>query len=315
MCLLSRTDRKLTTDIRDYLTRYSVYDKRFSKYCGCSMSTEETEKSYRVLPFSGKHDDWRMWSRKFLARAKLKKYKDVLTGLEEVPGIDEEIDVATKGGKIKTLARTANDIAYNDLLLSCSDEVSFGAVDEALTIKLPDGDAAKAWANLVAKYEPKTSASLVQLKREFNVCTLSSVSKDPDEWLSMLECIHQQLRVMQSVITDTDLMIHVLNNLPVEYETLVEKLEMEIEARVNPLTLEGLQAQIRSKYQCLQKTTGGKTEDETALVARFTKGFKGRCRSCGMFGHKAMDCKTRGTDKKMSLVLSLKAHKRSFKEM
>ena len=68
------------------------------------MSTEETEKSYRVLPFSGKHDDWHMWLRKFLARAKLKKYKDVLTGLEEVPGIDEEIDVATKGGKIKTLA-------------------------------------------------------------------------------------------------------------------------------------------------------------------------------------------------------------------
>jgi hypothetical protein len=52
-----------------------------------------------------------MWLRKFLARAKLKKYKDVLTGLEEVPGIDEEFDVATKGGKIKTLARTANDIA------------------------------------------------------------------------------------------------------------------------------------------------------------------------------------------------------------
>ena len=154
MCLFSRTDRKLTTDIRDYLTRYSVYNKRFSKYCGCSMSTEETEKSYRVLPFSGKHDDWHMWSRKFLARAKLKKYKDVLTGLEEVPGIDEEIDVTTKGGKIKTLARTANDIAYNNLLLSCSDEVSFGAVDEALTIKLPDGDAAKAWAKLVAKYEP-----------------------------------------------------------------------------------------------------------------------------------------------------------------
>ena len=92
----------------------------------------------------------------------------------------------------------------------------------------------------MAKYEPKASALLVQLKREFNVCTLSSVSKDHDEWLSMLERIHQQLRVMQSVITDTDLMIHVLNNLPVEYEALVEKLETEIEARVNPLTLESL---------------------------------------------------------------------------
>ena len=62
-----------------------------------------------------------------------------------MPVFDEEIDSATKVGKIKSLVRGANDTAYNDLLLSCSDEVSFGAVDEALTSKLPDGDAAKAY--------------------------------------------------------------------------------------------------------------------------------------------------------------------------
>ena len=125
------------------------------------MSTEETEKPYHILPFSGKHNDWRMWLIKFLARAKMKKYKDVLTGFEEVPMFDEEIGSAAKVGKMKSLAKSANDTAYNDLLLLCSDEVSFGAVDEALTSKLPDGDAAKAWNNLVAKFEPKTSALFV----------------------------------------------------------------------------------------------------------------------------------------------------------
>ena len=84
-----------------------------------------------------------------------------------MPVFDEEIDSATKVGKIKSLVRGANDTAYNDLLLLCSDEVSFGAVDGALTSKLPDGDAAKPWNNLVAKFEPKTSALLVQLKKEF----------------------------------------------------------------------------------------------------------------------------------------------------
>ena len=48
------------------------------------------------------------------------KYKDVLTGLEEVPVFDEEIDSATKVRKIKSLARSANDTAYNNLLLLCS---------------------------------------------------------------------------------------------------------------------------------------------------------------------------------------------------
>ena len=58
------------------------YNKRLSKDCDCSMSTKETEKLYCFLPFSGKHNDWRKWSRKLLARAKMKKYKDLLTGLE-----------------------------------------------------------------------------------------------------------------------------------------------------------------------------------------------------------------------------------------
>ena len=151
------------------------------------------------------------------------KYKDVLTGLEEVPVFDEEIDSATKVRKIKSLVRSANDTAYNDLLLLCSGEVSFGAVDEVLTSKLPNGDTTKTWNNLVAKFEPKTSALLVQLKKEFNVCTLLSVDKDLDVWLSELERIPQRLKIMQSVTTDTDLMIHVLNTLPIEYETLVEK--------------------------------------------------------------------------------------------
>ena len=185
-----------------------------------------------------------MWLRKFLAKAKVKKYKDVLTGLEEVPVFDEEIDSATKVGKIKSIARSANDTAYNDLLLLCSDEVSFGAVDDTLTSKLPDGDAAKAWNNLVAKFEPKTSALLVQLKKEFNVCTLLSVDKGPDIWLSELERICQRLKIMQSVITDTDLMIHVLNILPIKNETLVEKLDLEIEDKMSPLTLEGFRAQL-----------------------------------------------------------------------
>ena len=260
------------------------------------MAEDTMEKAIWIIPFSGKHEEWRMWSRKFLARAKTKKFKDVLLGDVEVPDHDQDIDVSTNEGKLKMAARVANDNAYNELLLSCTDEVSFGAVDEAVTSVLPDGDAAKAWANLTAKYEPKTTASKVQLKREFNLCILDNVSKDPDEWISDLERIRQRLKVMKSEINDTDLMIHILNNLPPEYESLVEKLELEIEA-TDPLTMEGLRDQLRNKYRRLQKALGKREEDETALAAGFNKQFKGRCRNCGMFGHKAADCKKKGTNK------------------
>ena len=66
-------------------------------------------------------------------------------------------------------------------------------------------------------------------------------------------------------MTDTDLMIHVLNHLPIGYETLVEKLELEIEAKMNPITLEGLRAQLQSKYCRLQKASTD-TEAETELA-------------------------------------------------
>jgi len=45
-----------------------------------STSTEEAEKTIRVIPFSGEHDAWRMWSRRFLARARMRGYKEVLLG-------------------------------------------------------------------------------------------------------------------------------------------------------------------------------------------------------------------------------------------
>ena len=153
------------------------------------MAEDTTEKANWIISFSGKHEEWRMWSRKSLARAKTKKFKDVLLGNVEVPDYDQFIDVSTDEGKLKMAARVANDNAFNELQLSCADEVSFGAVDEAVTNMLPDGDAAKAWANLVARYEPKTTASKVQLKHEFSLCILDNVSKDPEEWISDLERI------------------------------------------------------------------------------------------------------------------------------
>ena len=42
--------------------------------------TTESEKAIRVLPFSGKREEWNMWSKKFLARAKKLGYRHILKG-------------------------------------------------------------------------------------------------------------------------------------------------------------------------------------------------------------------------------------------
>ena len=56
------------------------------------------EKTIRIVQFSGKKNDWRMWSKQFLALSGQKKYKDLLTGVTTTPPAAEAIDkLKTKG--------------------------------------------------------------------------------------------------------------------------------------------------------------------------------------------------------------------------
>ena len=44
-----------------------------------------SEKTIRIVQFSGKRSDWRMWSKQFLAISAKKRYKDVILGTATVP--------------------------------------------------------------------------------------------------------------------------------------------------------------------------------------------------------------------------------------
>ena len=61
-----------------------------------------------------------------------------------------------------------------------NDNICFNLVDNAKTEKLPDGDAALAWKNLLTRYEPKQFGSLLILKNEFFSKTLENCAQSPD---------------------------------------------------------------------------------------------------------------------------------------
>ena len=243
----------------------------------------EADKAIRIIPFSGKDEDWRMWSQKFQGRARLKKYKGVLTGDTVVPAHDESVSANSKEGK----AREANDNAYTDLLLSSDDVVFFGLIDESKTDSLPDGDAHLAWTKLCDRYEPKTNATKVELKKEFNDSSLST-GEDPEVWISDLERVRQRLKLLKIEISEEDMVIHVLNNLPREYENLVELCEVQINA--GTLKLADLKAQLISKYRRISKNDSAKHDTALNVKQKNKKAFKGRCNGCGKYGHKKADC-------------------------
>jgi hypothetical protein len=196
-------------------------------------TAEEKELVPRLLHFSGKQVDWRMWSRKFLARATMRKYNDVLLGTLKTPqepaaGIQESMEETKVRLAKEEEVKTKNSAGYVELLMAMTDEISFAIVDEAKNEEFPGGDLAKAWKGLMDTFEPSTASTKVMLKKQFYSTKLSDAGRDPDEWITELELLRQRLKSLKVHVDDEDLVIHILNNLPKEYDSLVESIEEDL---------------------------------------------------------------------------------------
>jgi hypothetical protein len=83
---------------------------------------------YKVILFSGKKKDWTAWEEKFLAKANVKGYDDILLGKVMIPKSTVVIDVTDDAGKELLRIREKNDSGYSDLILSMNMEESGGMV-------------------------------------------------------------------------------------------------------------------------------------------------------------------------------------------
>ena len=91
----------------------------------------------------------------------------------------------------------------------------------------------------------------VQLKFDFQNLKLVDPYEDPDLLMSKIKLIKRRLKIMKSNINKEDLMLQILNNLPKEYETVIELCEEELTK--GTLTLATLKTCIRTRYQHIVK--------------------------------------------------------------
>ena len=241
------------------------------------MSSET--KTIRVISFRGKAKDYRMWARKFISLASIKGYKGVMTGKEKPPGHLVDINESTKDRKEKLRLRDMNERGYSELLLSVSDEVTFRIIDGARSTDLPEGCLMTAWNKIERKFVPKTNATMVKLVKEFGEMSLADVKKDPDEWITEIEFIRARLTAVGKVKDDKDVMIHILNNLPVEYENTVEVLERRLDDTLDPLSIEILREELALKFEKIKRALGleedNSEKNDMAFVSGYQK-FKGK---------------------------------------
>ena len=89
---------------------------------------------------------------------------------------------------------------------------------------------------------------------------------------------------------EIDFMIHILNNLPKDYEISQAKLEDRLNNDIDPLSIEEIRTELNLKYQQMnlkKSVDDNKDEEEMAL---FGGQFKETCHGCRNMGDKKADC-------------------------
>jgi len=258
--------------------------------------TDSDDKAIRVISFNGKQSEWAIWEEKFLARARRRGYKDIILGKTAVPADSVVIDTTTPAGKEQARVRKLNDVAFEELILSIdtsegTGKTVFQIIKGCKTNDLKDGDSKTAWTRLCTKFAPKSAPNKLELKLEFNRCTLKSAANDPDEWITNLESIRCRLADMQSTMSDEDLLVHVLNGLPKEYEVQQSKMEDRLGSTSNPLTIQDLRDELNLKFMRMKKSEQDQNGEEAdKALSTMGKKSKTKCRHCGKFGHKSTSC-------------------------
>jgi hypothetical protein len=97
-------------------------------------------------------------------------------------------------------------------------------------------------------------------------------------------------------ISKNQFMIHLLNNIPTEYDLQLALLERRLDDKDTPLTVEEIRAELSLHFERLNmKSTTIDENEELEVHALFRGQFKGKFRNCGRIGHKSFQCKNRSS--------------------
>ena len=120
-----------------------------------------------------------------------------------------------------------------------SGKVEFNLVKACKNKDYVDGNAFMAWERLKNKFEPASTPSLVKMEKQFRQCAPKK-NQDPEIWITELEDLHMKLEELGSSISDSQFMIHILNNMTSDYDLQLAMMEKRINDKINPLTIDDL---------------------------------------------------------------------------
>jgi hypothetical protein len=117
--------------------------------------------------------------------------------------------------------------------------------------------------------------------------------QDPEIWITELEDYRMKLDELGSIISENQFILHIHNNMTVNYDLQLEMMEKRINDKINPLTVDEIRADLNLRFERLNEKKDDTDNEDNQDVAFFCGQFKGKCRNCGMMGHKSINCKNK----------------------
>jgi hypothetical protein len=142
-----------------------------------TTSSAAGDANVRYVIFLGKREDWETWREKFMVKAVIRGFENVLMGDDTVPPTHDAEGKKLKLSVAEQLISDANKKGFGDLILSidtttAAGKVAFATVKGTKTTEYPGGNLRLAYLRLKTKYEPSTTPQLMQLTEDFHSRTL-----------------------------------------------------------------------------------------------------------------------------------------------
>jgi gag-polypeptide of LTR copia-type len=200
-------------------------------------STGET--SVKLILFSGKKSDWDTWSFAFESRGVIHGYMSILSGDEVALTVKEfkkiRPDTTDDDEKAKLRLYRLNSLAFSHLVTSMDiskdlTKVAVNLLRACKSTDYPNGDAHAAFKALNGYYNVKSVASALMVLSKYHAMELKT-NQDPAVFIANMQSMRAKIEEADpsQAIGDQAFILHIINKLPEQYDSVRDILEKDID--------------------------------------------------------------------------------------
>ena len=119
---------------------------------------------------------------------------------------------------------------------------------------------------------------------------IDDITRNPKEWITEIKLIRGDLKKLDWHIDDSEMMTHILSNLPEEYHTIMEILEDKLDGKFTPLTIDKYPWQAFSENWLNKQTNRNKAFNKRLKPPLRKSQYNGTRKTFGEYRHKGKDC-------------------------